>query len=247
VRLADIADVRIRPNPTVIRHDSVSRRVDVTARVRGRDVAAVEAELRSKLTHVNFPLEYHAEVLGAPAKVFDPGRLLGPGVAAAVLILLLLQAAFGSWRLAAALFLALPIAMVGGLLAALAAGTGLPLGAVLGLFLVWGLAVHHSIGLIRTYQGPEAEPDTGPDVVARGTAQRLAPIVVTAVTVAAAVTPLALFGATAGTELLYPFAVVVLGGLVTATLFSLFVVPALYRLLHRSTGATPSEAVSPAE
>jgi CzcA family heavy metal efflux pump len=245
VRLADVADVRIRPNPAVIRHDSVSRRVDVAARVRGRDVAAVEAELRSKLTQVSFPLEYHAEVLGAPAKTFDTGDLLGPGVAAAVLVLLLLQAAFGSWRLAAALFLALPIAMVGGLLAALAAGTGLPLGAVLGLFLVWGLAVHHSTGLVRTYQWLEAEPAAGPGVVARGSAQRFAPIVVTAVTLAAAVAPLALSGAIAGTELLRPFAVVVLGGLVTTTLFSLFVVPALYLLLHGRTGTAPPEAASP--
>jgi Cu/Ag efflux pump CusA len=237
-----VADVRIRPNPTVIKHDSVSRRVDVTANVRGRDLAAVEAELRSKLANVSFPLEYHAEVLSAPAKLFDRTRLLGPGLAAAVLILLLLQAAFGSWRLAAALVLALPFAMVGGVLAALVAGVGLPLGAVVGLVLVWALAAHQAVVLVRTWQGLEAEPDAGPGVVARGTGQRFAPIVVTAVTVAAVVTPLVISGATAGTELLHPFGVVVLGGLVTSTALSLFVVPALYLLLRRRTDPVPAEA-----
>lgn len=227
VRLADVADVRIRPNPTVIRHDSVSRRVDVGARVRGRDPGAVEAELRAKLAQVSFPVEYHAEVLGAPATVFDSTRLAGPGIAAAILVLLLMQAAFGSWRLALGLFLALPLALVGGLLAALLAGTGLSLGAVVGLFLVWGLAAQQGVALVRSCQTLGG--------AGRGATARSAPILVTVVALAAAFAPLVASGTRAGTELLYPLGVVVLGGLVSTAALHLFVTPALYQLLRRPT------------
>ncbi|OLB80156.1 MAG: hypothetical protein AUI14_07680 [Actinobacteria bacterium 13_2_20CM_2_71_6] len=128
VRLKDVASVRIKPNVSVIKHDGVSRRIDVTADVRGRDVDAVVADIRNRLKGVDFPLEYHAEVLGGYAdRAAARNQLLGLTLAALIGVFLLLQAAFGSWRLAALLFVTLPVAVVGGVVAALLDG-GLTLG-----------------------------------------------------------------------------------------------------------------------
>ena len=100
VALGQVANVRIKPALSVIRHDAVSRSIDVTADVGGRDYDAVMADVNERLAQVQFPLEYHAEVLGdqADARAVER-RVLGVAAIAAVLVLLLLQAAFASWRL----------------------------------------------------------------------------------------------------------------------------------------------------
>jgi Cu/Ag efflux pump CusA len=247
VRLKDVADVRIKPSPTVIKHDAVSRRADVTATVRGRSVDAVEKDIQSRLKDVSFPNEYHAELLGVSAQRAN-ARHLAWGLAAAALIavLLLLQAAFGSWRLASLFLLALPLALAGGTLAALAGQVGLTLGSLVALFLVGSIAVRNGVLLIRQYQRLEREDNTGHrfDLVLRGTRERILPILVTAATVGCAAAPLAFLGGTAGAEMLYPLALVVLGGLVTTVLFSLFLIPVLY-LLCRTGRADHDYATEP--
>ena len=124
VRLGDVAEVRIVPSASIIRHDAVRRYLDVTAAVQGRDLGAVAADIDSRLKQMQFPLEYHAEVLGDYAgQQAAQLRLLALAIAAAIGIFFLLQAAYGSWRLALLSFLTLPAALVGGLLAALVTGT----------------------------------------------------------------------------------------------------------------------------
>jgi Cu/Ag efflux pump CusA len=241
VRLKDVADVRIRSNPTVIQHDKVSRRVEVTASVRGRDAADVATDVRTKLKGLTFPLEYHAEVLatGSAKRAGTSNLAVGLAVGAVILMLLLLQSAFGSWRLAFAFLLALPLALVGGLLAALVGGVGLQLGSLLGLFLVGCVAVRNGVLLVASYRRGDHREERG------------APVLVTAATIALVLLPVLLFGSVSGAEMLYPLAVVALGGLVTSTLFSLFVVPALYRLLgdagERGERGEPGETSEPGE
>jgi Cu/Ag efflux pump CusA len=233
VHLKDVASVQIKPNPTVIKHDSVSRRVDVVANVQGRSVGAVEKDIQSRLKGMTFATEFHAEVLGLSAQHADVRNLAwGLGVAAVIAVLLLLQAAFRSWRLASAFLIAVPVALTGGVLAAWAGGVGLTLGAAGGLFLIWTVAIRNGVLLIRHYQGLQHDEHGRPglDLVLSGTRDRVAPILMTAATAALALAPMALIGGIAGAEILYPLALVALGGLVTSTLFSLFVVPVLYLL-----------------
>jgi len=119
VRLGDVAEVKVVSAPNVIRRDSVSRVVDVAFNVSGRDADAVMADVDRAIKNINFPIENHAELLGQLSEGRGAGQqALGFAVAAAISILLLLQAAFRSWRLAALLFLTLPAAAVGGALAA---------------------------------------------------------------------------------------------------------------------------------
>jgi Cu/Ag efflux pump CusA len=157
-------------------------------------------------------------------------RLLTYAVVAALAIFLLLQAAFRSWRLALLLFLTLPMALVGGVLAAYGGIGAISLGALIGFFTVLGIAARNGIMMITHFQHLERHEGEafGPGLVLRGAGERLAPILMTASATGLALLPLALLGDRPGQEIEHPMAIVILGGLVSSTLLNLFVVPALY-------------------
>ena len=230
VRLDDVAALRIVPTPTVIHHEALSPRVDVVANVRGRDLGSVSGDVARRLKQVKFPLEYRAELLGEYAeRQAAQKRMLSFAIAAAAGIFLVLQACFGSWRLATLVFVTLPVALVGGVLAAFAGG-GISLGSLVGFLALLGIAARNGILLIDRYQSlqqHEGEP-FGPALVQRGTRERVAPILMTAVTTALALVPLVLLGDVAGLEIVRPMALVILGGLVTSTWLALVVIPAFY-------------------
>jgi CzcA family heavy metal efflux pump len=231
VRLSEVADVRIASTPTVIHHEALQNRIDVVAGVRGRDLSSVVDAVENRLDNVHFPVEYYPAVLGESAeREAAEERMLSFALAVAIGILLLLQAAFRSWRLASLFFLALPVALVGGVFAALFDGGILSLGSLMGFLTLLAIAVRHGIMLIRHYQHlEEVEGEKfGPGLVLRGTRERFASVLVTTITTAAAMLPLVVLGKVAGLEIVHPIAAVILGGLVTTTVFNLHVVPALY-------------------
>jgi Cu/Ag efflux pump CusA len=157
VRLGEVATVRVAPSPTVIKHDNISRSIDVTAQVSG-DLADVTSEVSRRVGTLQMPLEYHAEVLGvAEQELTQRWRVAGLALAVAIGIFLLLQAAFGSWRLATAVFLTLPLAAAGGVLSAFFVGGIGSLGALVGLVAVVGIAVRNNILLLRDYQRDQDE------------------------------------------------------------------------------------------
>jgi Cu/Ag efflux pump CusA len=230
VRLQDVADVRIAPTPTVIERDAVSRRIEIGLDVSGRDPGSVAGEINRRLAATPFPLEYHAEVVGD----YKSGetlhrRMFGAGLAAAIGIFLLLQAAFQSWRLAGVAFLTLPVSLSGGVLAAFVAGDGMSLAAFAALLAVLAIAARGTIALIDRYRALERDGGTpGVGLVVRGSSERLAATVVPAIVTAVALLPLIATGTIAGQEMAHPIAVIVLGGLVTSTLVVAFLVPAVY-------------------
>jgi Cu/Ag efflux pump CusA len=231
VPLGAVADVRIAPTPDLIRREAVSRRVDISLDVHGRDLGAVNRDVTRRLAAIDFPFESHAEVLGEYAeRQANDRRMIGAGVAAAIGILLLLQAVFGSWRLASLSFLALPAAAAGGVLAVFASGDAVSLASLVGFLAVLGIAARNGILLVNHFQQLEARDGLpfGRELVLRGARERLAPILLTALAAALALVPLVVTGSRAGQEIVHPIAVIVLGGLVTSTLLNLFVMPALY-------------------
>jgi Cu/Ag efflux pump CusA len=265
VRLGQIADVRVRPTPQVIERDASSRRIDVSANVSGRGLGDVKRDVKERLKHLAFPLEYHAQVIGdATGRQATPTRVLGFGIAAAIVIFLLLQAAFRSWRLAAVGLVTLPVALVGGEFAGVIDGGAFSLGSLVGLLAVLGIATRNSVALVMRLHGLRAHGGEafGPALVRRGAQDRLAPILVTASATALALLPFVVLGTRAGFELVHPMAVVILGGLVTSTLLSLFLMPVLYarfgsgaqpsmtselELLHRWAGVEPESVGSAGE
>jgi Cu/Ag efflux pump CusA len=231
VRLVDVANVSILPTPNLIEREHNSRRIDVGLNAHGRDLGAVVRDTKQRLQAMNFPLGYHAEVLGEyEERQAAQSRLLLFGIAAALGVLFILQTAFGSWRLAFLAFFTLPSALVGGVLATFATGGVLSLGSLVGFFTVFGIAARNGIMLINHYQHlerHEGEP-FGPELVVRGARERLAPILMTALAAGLALVPLVISGDIPGHEIEHPMAIVILGGLVTSTVLNLFVVPSLY-------------------
>ena len=239
VQLSQVADVRVAPTPNHIERELQSRRIDVGANVEGRDLAAVVDEVEDAVDGVKFPREYHAEVLGESTELnAAQDRLFIFGIAAAIAIFLLLHAAFGSLRLAILTFLLLPMALVGGVLAVWLGDGILSLGALVGFLTVFGIAARNGILMISHFQHlerHEGEP-FGPGLVLRGAQERLAPILMTASATGLALVPLAVPGAIPGHEIEHPMAIVILGGLITATLLNLFVLPALYLRFGKRAG-----------
>ena len=241
VRLDQVADVRTQPSPVVIKRDAAQRYVDVEANVSGRSLDAVATDVEDRLANSQFPLEYHAEVLEqtTTAQEINLGRVVGFGIACLIAIFLLFQAAFRSWRLAGLAFLTLPVALVGGVLAALIDGATLSLGALIAFLALLGLAARNGVMLIDRLQRLRLD-DTqafGAELVRRGAQDRFAPTLTVAVATAAVVLPFVIMGNVAGLEIVNPMAIVMLGGLITTTLLSLFVLPVLY--LSFGGGAQP--------
>jgi Cu/Ag efflux pump CusA len=157
-------------------------------------------------------------------------NLLLAGLVAVVAIYFLLYTSFENWRLASLTFFTLPWALVGGVLAAYFTTGVLSLGSLVGLLTILGIATRNGIMMISHFQhleNEEGEP-FGPGLVQRGARERIAPIMMTALTTGLALVPLAFAGSIPGHEIEHPMAIVILGGLVTSTVLNLLVVPSLY-------------------
>ena len=245
VRLGDVAKVAVKPTPNLVERDNNSRRIDVGANVRGRDLGSVAREVDRSVKAIQFPRGYDATVLGEyQERQAAQRRLMVFAIGAAIAILLLLQAAFGSFRLAALSLLTLPMALVGGVLAAYLGGGIISLGSLVGFFTVMGIAARNGILMINHFQHLERyEGETfGPALVLRGARERLSPILMTALATGLAVVPLVITGDIPGHEIEHPLAIVILGGLFTSTLLNLFVVPSLYLRFGRRRNQPVREA-----
>jgi CzcA family heavy metal efflux pump len=247
VQLKEVADISIQPVPNAIKHEGTSRRIDVEAEVEGVDLGTAVTEVEQALAEIDFPLEYHAELLGEFAESQKATqRLMYAAIGAILVIFFLLRVSLGSFRLAFMSFLSLPLALVGGLIAAYFTSGVLSLGSLVGFLTILGVAARNGIMLISHYQHlEEFEGETfGIHLVLRGAKERISPIMMTALTAGLALVPLVVAGEIPGHEIEHPMAIVILGGLVTSTLVNLFIVPSLYLVFgrHGDSSSPPAEA-----
>jgi Cu/Ag efflux pump CusA len=237
VVLGDVADVEIVPAPNEIQHENGSRRIDVTCNVQGRDLGSVAREIEERVKAMPFARGYHPEFIGEyAASQESQRRLFLLGAMSLVGILMLLYVDFANWRLTLLVFLTVPFALVGGMAGAWLDTGVLSLGSMVGFVTVLGIAARNGIMLVSHYrhlEEVEGEP-FGMGLVLRGSAERLAPILMTALSTGLALVPLIVRGNLPGHEIEYPMAVVILGGLVTSTLLNLFLLPPLYAAWGRS-------------
>jgi Cu/Ag efflux pump CusA len=243
VQLADVADVRVQPTPNVIKHENLARSIDVGGNVQGRDLGSVAADVEAAVATVDFPLEYHPELVGEfVERQAARKKVLTYSVISAIGVFLLLHTSFRSLRLATLAFITLPSALVGGILAAYLGDGIISLGSLVGFLTVLGIAARNSIMLIDHFQHLERFEGVpfGPELVLRGAVERISPIMMTALTTALALLPLIVAGSIPGHEVEHPMAIVILGGLITSTLLNLFVVPSLY--LRYGAGVAPVAA-----
>ena len=239
VTLGSVADIVLGPLRADIAHEDGVRTAVVRLNVRGRALEAVAHDLAAAVAEVPLPAGVYAEIGGEyTAAAGARRRLLGLGALALVGIFLLLVLDFGSIRLAALTMVNVPLAFVGGLAAVLlGAGGQLSLGAIVGFVTVFGITIRNGIVLIAHFLHVEREqgaPLDAPGLVAAA-ADRLAPILMTALVTGIALLPLLFLGGRAGGEIEQPMALVIVGGLVSSTWLNLFVVPVWYARARRGT------------
>ena len=238
VPLGDVADIETVPAPNEIKRESASRRIDITCNVKGRDLGSVAREIEAKVKKLDFDSGYHPEFLGEYAARAESQRRLFTLTSLSLIgILLLLHMDFQSWRLTLLVALTIPFALVGGVVGTMLDNGVLSLGSLVGFVTVLGIAARNGIMLVSHYRHlEEVEGEAfGPKLVQRGSEERLAPILMTALATGLALVPLVIGGNLPGHEIEYPMAVVIIGGLVTSTLLNLFLLPPIYLVFGRVT------------
>lgn len=229
--LGRVADVGRSTGRFLVSHQGTRRALTVTANVDGRDVSQVAEDLQRRLSRPGLlPAGTHAELSGTATAQRDAEReLLLHSLLAAAVITLLLWLAFAEPRRLLLVLANLPFALVGGVVAVAATGASLSLGSLVGFVTLFGIATRNAVMLVShfdhlvTREGAE----WGGATVLRGAGERLGPILMTAGVTGLALLPLALGSGDPGREIEGPMAIVILGGLVTSTLLSLFVLPVL--------------------
>ncbi|WP_395396776.1 CusA/CzcA family heavy metal efflux RND transporter [Novosphingobium sp. BL-8A] len=229
VPLAGVADISIVDGPNQISRENGKRRVVVQANVRGRDVGSVVEDAQAAIaSEVRLPPGSYLEWGGQfenLASARDRLQLVIP--ACFVLILLLLYGALGSVKEAAIVFTGVPLALVGGVLALFLRGMDFSISAAVGFIALSGIAVLNGLVMVSSIQDLMRKGMERAEAARTGAIQRLRPVVMTALVASLGFVPMAL-GTGAGAEVQKPLATVVIGGLISATLLTLFVLPTLY-------------------
>lgn len=230
VQLGEIAQVRLVPNEVVIQHDDTSRRVDVVADVSGRPLADVQRDIEAAIKQIQFPLEYHAEIPTKYGQVQAADSLVLWLAAGALLgVFLLLQTAVRSWKLALAIFLALPAALAGAAVAAwIGAGTlsGIALTAFAAVLAI--AARNATLLSARVDELWRSQPQSSRvEIVMTAARDRAAPVLKAALITVLVLIPPAVFGGGVGQAVILPMLLIIGGGLVTTTLVALVALPLL--------------------
>ena len=237
VPLGQIADVVSSVGPNTINRENVERKVVVAANVAGRDLRSVVTDMRRIIEEqVELPEDYHIEYGGQFENEENASRtLLIASLFAIMVIYLLLYNQFRSLTQAAVILVNLPLALVGGVLVLWLTGSDLSIPAIIGFISLFGIATRNGMLLIERYNDLLAEGYSLRDSIMHGSADRLNPILMTALTTALALIPLALGGELPGNEIQSPMAKVILGGLATSTLLNGFIVPVMYMLTNKKS------------
>jgi len=227
----------------MIAHLGARRVQTVTANVRGDDVEAVMRGVEARVGSTGLPAGVYAEVGGSGTAQREARReLLRNSLLAGAGIVMLLWVAFGEASRLLLVLANLPFALVGGVLAVFATGGLLSLGSLVGFVTLFGIATRNAVMLISHYDhlvSVEGDP-WGRETARRGALERLGPILMTALVTALALLPLALGSGDPGREIEGPMAIVILGGLVSSTALSLFVLPTLALRFGRFGSTVPS-------
>lgn len=235
VPLGDVAEVAVERGPAVIERDKQSRRLPVELNVRGRDLVSVVADARAALAaQLPLPAGYRLE-WGGQFEHYERARRRLSVVVPAVfaLILFTLWLAFRAVRPALLIFLNIPFAVVGGVLALAVRGLPFSISAGVGFIALFGVAVLNGLVLLAYARQLEAQGVPPGEAIRRATIRRLRPVAMTALVAALGFLPMAL-STSAGSEVQRPLATVVIGGLLTAATLTLLVLPVLYELLARA-------------
>ena len=239
IPLSEVAHVYEAGGPNTIKRDNARRRVVVKVNTTDRDLGSAVAEIRRRIDkQVDLPEGYFVEYAGQfEAQQTATQLILLLSVLALAVVFVVLYSAFPSTRLVLQILIALPIAFVGGVAALLLTGQTLSVAAMVGFVSLGGIAARNGLLLMQTYldniaeQGGVANTAADlDDLILQGSLDRLAPVLMTALTTGIGLVPLIIGGQLPGREILYPVATVIVGGLITSTICEFVVRPGLFRV-----------------
>ena len=235
VPLNYVADIRSTQGPNSISRENVKRKIVISANVADRDLRSVVNDIQARIdTQIKLPEGYHVEYGGQFESEQAASRtLLLTSLMSIVVIFLLLFHEFRSVKESAVILINLPLALIGGVFALLLTTGEVSIPAIIGFISLFGIATRNGMLLISHYNHLQSEEGyTVHDSVIRGSLDRLNPILMTALSSALALIPLALGGDLPGNEIQSPMAKVILGGLLTSTFLNGFIIPIVYLLIH---------------
>ncbi len=236
VPLENVAEVTVTQGPGSVGRENLERKIVVSANVSGRDLRGAVDEIRENIeSGIKLPEGCHVEYGGQFESEQRASRvLLLASIASILAIFLLLYNQFRSWLQSAVVMLNLPLALIGGVFAVAFTSGVVSIPGIIGFISLFGIATRNGMLLVDRYNELTAKGMSVGEAIRLGSLDRLNPIVMTALTSALALIPLAAGGGEPGNEIQSPMAKVILGGLVTSTLLNGFVVPIMYRLMKRS-------------
>ena len=238
IRLADVAEVEYQSGPPQIRRDDVQRRVVVQANVSNRDMGSVVKDIRQLIdSEANLPPGYSIKIGGQyenQQRAQQRLRLVIP--VSVALIAVLLYFAFASFKQALLILVNVPLAMVGGVFSLYWSGQYLSVPGSVGFITLFGVAVLNGVVLVASINQQLQQSGSVNDAIIAGASSRLRPVLMTALTSALGLLPM-LMATGVGAEIQKPLASVIIGGLLTSTLLTLFVLPALYHLCPKYKSA----------
>ena len=244
IPFSEIADIRSAAGPNTINRENVSRKIVISANVAGRDLQGVVDDIRRIVGEkITLPEGYRIEYGGQFESAQAASRtLLLTSIMSIAVIFLLLFAQFRDLKQSAVVLLNLPLALIGGVFALFFTDGIVSIPAIIGFISLFGIATRNGMLLIDRYNELRREGLPLREAVLHGSLDRLNPILMTALTSALALIPLALGGELPGNEIQSPMAKVMLGGLLTSTLLNGFIIPIMYLLTSRKEPDAPGKA-----
>ncbi|MGN1264434.1 MAG: efflux RND transporter permease subunit, partial [Muribaculaceae bacterium] len=235
VPLSEVADIRSVDGPNSISRENVSRRILISANVDGRDLRGAVTDIQQAIAeNVELPENYYVVYGGQFESEAKASKTLAiASIIALLIVFMLLFHQFHNTTQALIILLNLPLAMIGGVLILVITGGELNIPAIIGFISLLGIATRNGMLLISRYNHLKEEGYSVMERITIGSADRLSPIIMTALTSALALIPLAVKASQPGNEIQSPMAIVILGGLFSATLLNIFVVPVIYYLTHK--------------
>ncbi len=233
IPLSYVADVVSSSGPNTINRENVNRRIIISANVEGRDLRGAVNDIRDRIEkEIKLPENYYVTYGGQFESEAEATRTLGlTSLGALAIIFLLLFSEFHDWRESCIILLNMPLAMIGGVLILRLTSGELNVPAIIGFISLLGITTRNGMLLISRYNHLRDDDHAGLfERIRVGSGDRLNPIIMTALTSALALIPLALRGGEPGNEIQSPMAIVILGGLLTSTVLNIFVVPIVYYL-----------------
>jgi CzcA family heavy metal efflux pump len=235
VPLSFVADIESSSGPFSINRENVKRRIVISVNSAGRDVGSVVNDIKERINEtIVLPENYHIEYGGQfESAESATKRLIAASIIAILVIFLILYQEFKNSSLAVIVLLNLPLAIIGGIFAIKLSSNVVSIPSIIGFITLFGIATRNGILLISRYIHLKKEGMALYERILTGSADRLNPILMTALTAALALIPLALGGDKPGNEIQSPMAIVILGGLLSSTLLNIFIIPSVYYLIER--------------